>query len=77
MGIFTSRSSTENIINGVNMNNTDRLNFELLVMDLCDKEECKTAEDYTRLAETLHESIEIAIQDMCMDNGIENYDPLY
>lgn len=59
------------------MTNARRLDFEILVMDLCDEEQCKTAKDYERLAETLHESIENAIQDMCMDNGIENYDPLY
>lgn len=59
------------------MKNTRILDFELLVMDLCDEEECKTAEDYSRLADSLHQSIENAICDMCMDNNIENYDPLY
>lgn len=59
------------------MSKNRRLEFELYVMDLCVFEECKTAEDYTRLAESLHESIENAICDMCMVNGIENYDPLY
>ena len=57
------------------MTRTEVLNFELYVMDLAEK--CKTAEEYEELAETLHESVETAIQDMCMDNGIEDYDPSY
>lgn len=59
------------------MTRARQLNFEILIMDLCEEEECKTAEDYTRLAGQLHESIEISIQEMCKDNNIENYDPLY
>lgn len=53
------------------------LNFEIYVMDLCDDEGCKTARDYERVSEELHERIENAIQDMCMDNGIEDYEPCY
>lgn len=59
------------------MTKTRRLDFEILVMDLCEESQCKTAEDYEKLSELLHESVELAIQDMCMDNGIEDYDPLY
>lgn len=51
------------------------LNFELFVMDLA--EGCKTKEDYEKLSEELHESIEYAIQDLCMDDGIEDYEPSY
>ena len=57
------------------MTRNEQMRFELAVMDLA--ESCKTAEDYERLAEQLHESIENAIQDMCMDNGIEDYEPSY
>ena len=57
------------------MTRTEIFQFELYVMDLAEK--CKTAEDYEELAQQLHESVETAIQDMCMDNGIEDYDPSY
>lgn len=59
------------------MTRNDWLSFEIYVMDLCESEGCKTAKDYERMSERLHESIENAIQDMCMDNGIENYEPCY
>lgn len=51
------------------------MEFELYVMDLAG--ECKTAEGYEKLAEKLHQSLELAIQDLCLDNGIEDYDPSY
>ena len=61
-----------------NDNKTYRLNildFELYVMDLTEK--CQTTEDFELLAEQLHESVEMAIQEMCMDAGIEDYAPSY
>lgn len=57
------------------MNRNQTIDFELYVMDLA--EECKTADDYRELAEELHEAVESAIMDMCMDNGIEDYEPAY
>lgn len=57
------------------MNRTQTMEFELYVMDLAEK--CKTAEDYRDLAIDLHESVENAIQDLCVDNGIEDYEPAY
>lgn len=57
------------------MTRNDCLNFEIYVMDLAG--ECKTAEDFERLAQQLHESIEVALEDMCMDMGIDDYDPSY
>ena len=57
------------------MTRVDLLNFEIYVMDLC--EECKTAKDYEKLSMALHDSVENAIQDMCMDNEIEDYEPCY
>lgn len=59
------------------MTYTDLVSFEIHVMDLCDAEGCKTAEEYEKLSELLHEHLELAIQDMCTANGIEDYDPLY
>lgn len=55
----------------------DMLQFELYVMDLAEQAKCVTAADYERIAEQLHESVENAIQDMCLDNGIDDYSPLY
>lgn len=57
------------------MTRSDQLNFEMYVMDLA--EVCETAKDYERLAEQLHESVEKAIQEMCLDYGIEDYEPSY
>lgn len=59
------------------MNHNRKTSFELLVMDLAEEEGCKTAKDYEGFAEELHESIETAIQDMCMDYGIDDYEPSY
>lgn len=55
----------------------DMLQFELYVMDLAEQAKCVTAADYERIAEQLHESVENAIQDMCLDDGIDDYSPLY
>ena len=57
------------------MTRSDQLSFEIYVMDLA--ENCKTAEDYMLLAESLHESVESAIMELCTDNGIEDYEPSY
>lgn len=57
------------------MSRTEILQFELYVMDLAEK--CNTTDDYEELAEQLHESVETAIQEMCMDNGIDDYSPSY
>lgn len=56
---------------------SNMLQFELYVMDLVALEKCVTAADYERIAEQLHESVENAIQDMCMDEGIDDYSPSY
>lgn len=57
------------------MTRSDMLSFEIYVMDLA--KECKTKKDYERLAEELHESIEVAIQDVYNENGIDDYMPSY
>lgn len=59
------------------MTREDIVHFELYVMDLAEKEKCATAADYERIAEELHVSIETAIQDMCFDDGIDDYSPSY
>ena len=57
------------------MSRIETLEFEIYVMSLAEK--CKTAEDYEKLAQQLHESVETAIQDMCMDYGVKDYEPSY
>ena len=57
------------------MTKTERLSFELCVMNLAEK--CKTEEDYELLSKELHESVENALLDMSMDNGINDYYPCY
>lgn len=57
------------------MTRNERMRFELYVMDLAS--ECQTKEEYERLSAELHEAVENAIQDMCMDFGIEDYEPSY
>ena len=59
------------------MNRNQWLEFELYVMDLAIEEKCETAKDYEDLAQDLHEHVEIAIQDLCWDNDIDDYDPSY
>ena len=53
------------------------LNFELYIMDIVIEEKCKTAEDYENIAKEIHEHVENAIIDLCMDNDIEDYSPSY
>ena len=53
------------------------LMFELMIMDMVVLERCSTASDYEKLAKSLHESVENAILDMCMDAGINDYEPQF
>lgn len=59
------------------MTRNELLEFEIYIIDLCEREGCKTVEDYEDLSQQLHESIEVAIQDACLDEGIDDYDPSY
>lgn len=59
------------------MTRNETLSFEIYIMDLCEHEGCKTAKDYENLAQELHEAIENAIQDVCLDEGIDAYEPSY
>ena len=51
------------------------MKFELHVMELA--ESCDSRSDYEYLADQLHQSVENAIMDMCLDNGIDDYEPSY
>lgn len=51
--------------------------FELAVMDLAEALEVKSKEDLEWLSCTLHEHLEIAVEDYAMDEGIEDYEAQY
>lgn len=54
------------------MTQCQRIDFELYVMDLA--KGLQTASDCESLAKELHESVENAILDICLDNGIDVFD---
>lgn len=59
---------------------SDGLNFEILVMNLCEAAKPKSCVDLEDISEDLHQRIEIAIQDYIYDNenlNIDDYNPLY
>ena len=51
--------------------------FELAVMDFAESCEVKTKASLEWFSATLHEHLEIAMQDYAMDEEIEDYDPQY
>lgn len=57
------------------LNRTEQMEFELHVMELA--ESCDSRTDYEYLADQLHQSVENAIMEMCLDNGIDDYIPSY
>ena len=59
------------------MTRTQQIEFELYVMEMAENDRCKTVEDLEKLSQGLHESIENAIGEICLDNGIEDYYPQY
>ena len=59
------------------MTSNKRLEFEILIDDMIEDEGVKTGEELSKLSEELHCAIESAFSDYCMDNDIEDYDPLF
>ena len=58
----------------------DGLNFDIYILDLCEKVKPKSCKDLEDLSEDLHERIETAIQDYIYDDevlNIEDYEPRY
>ena len=54
------------------------LNFELVVMDMIEENKIPLDNDELgRFAETLHQAIEVAIEDYCQDNNYDGYEPCY
>ena len=59
------------------MTTNTRLEFEILIDDIIENEGVKTGEELSKLSEDLHSAIESAFYDYCMDNDIEDYEPLF
>lgn len=53
------------------------IDFECMIMDLAEKLEAKNKDDLEYLSATLHEHLEIAMEDYAMDEEIEDYEPQY
>lgn len=59
------------------MTGREELEFEFLVIDMCEREDIKSAEDLEKFSDNLHTIIETALSDYAMDNDIEDYEPSY
>lgn len=60
------------------MNRTQSLQFEISMFDLIDSIKPVTVGELEKLAETLHQHIELALIDYADDNGWgDEYSPMY
>ena len=60
------------------MTYTEWLNFEIMVMDIAEREKINNATDLEEFADELHTHIEVALQDYADDNGFrDDYVPSY
>lgn len=60
------------------MTYTEWLNFEVMVMDIAEREKINNAKDLEEFADELHTHIEVALRDYADDNGFrDDYDPSY
>lgn len=53
------------------------IEFELMVMDMIADHEIKDADKLRDLSDQLHQSLELAVEDYALDEGIEDYIPVY
>ena len=60
-----------------NISYTQLIGFELACMDLAEALEIKNADDLEWFSATLHEHLEIAMEDYATDGEIEDYEPQY
>lgn len=60
-----------------NISRIQLIDFELVAMDLAEALEVKSADDLEWLSATLHEHLEIGMQDYAMDEEIKDYEPQY
>lgn len=54
-----------------------KLDLELYIYELIEDEKCETVEQFEKFSDILHEVVEDAFFDYCMDNSIEDYTPRY
>jgi hypothetical protein len=59
------------------MTNKEEMEFEILIGDMCEREEIESAKDLERFADDLHNIIENALRDYVLDHDIEDYEPCY
>ena len=58
------------------MRNLD-LELSIYVYELIEDEKCETVEQLEIFSDTLHQIVENAFYEYCMDNNIEDYSPPY
>ena len=51
--------------------------FEIMIGDICEEENIKTAEELESFADELHQRLENSILDYTLDNNIDGYEPSY
>ena len=51
--------------------------FEIMIGDICEEENIKTAKELEELSEQLHQHLENSILDYTLDYNIEGYEPNY
>lgn len=54
-----------------------KLDLELYIYELIEDEKCETVKELEIFSDTLHQIVENAFFDYCMDNNIEDYSPSY
>ena len=59
------------------MTGREELEFEILIDDMCEREEIESAEDLEKFADNLHNIIENALRDYASDHDIEDYESCY
>lgn len=55
----------------------NRIEFEIMIGDMCEEEGIKTAEELERFADKLHQDLENSMMDYAYDYNIEGYEPSY
>ena len=55
----------------------NQLELENFIYELIEDEKCETVKKLEIFSDTLHQIVENAFFDYCMDNNIEDYTPRY
>ena len=51
--------------------------FKVMIEDMCEEENIKTAKELEEFSEELHQHLENGLLDYASDNGIDGYEPNY